>query len=258
MKEVISLIVSRLKKCYIYINLPGGKQPTDEQSVVIAETIVKYYGDLNTRDIEDAFELSSIGRIQVDLRHFQSVGVNYIVNILNAYREYRNRLKRELEDRLSIYRTDYLEEYLINCYKNDRAIKSMLIGHYYKFLKDGKKDGGYMNYQCFDFLKLFDKISYTEERRNELVDLARKHFEIRKRELGNGKLLWTETDVINKAKVMVLYDFFEDISNYVSWIEFGKIIATVGCMIPESHALKVKHFRYCDEESLKMKKSILG
>ncbi len=27
---------------------------------------------------------------------------------------------------------------------------------------------------------------------------------------------------------------------------------------PESHALKVKHFRYCDEESLKMKKSILG
>ena len=52
--------------------------------------LLSYYKDFSIEEIRLAFELAIVGKLEVEIEHYQSFDIKYLSKILNAYRKYRN------------------------------------------------------------------------------------------------------------------------------------------------------------------------
>lgn len=52
--------------------------------------LLTYYRDFSIEDLQLAFELAIVGKLDVEIEHFQSFSIKYLSRILNAFRKYRN------------------------------------------------------------------------------------------------------------------------------------------------------------------------
>ena len=93
--------------------------------------LLSYYQDFSIRDIQLAFEFAIVGKISVDIEHYQSFDVKYLSNILNTFRKYRNekqiriRAKEENSKELSEEEKKILEiQYLKYLGKADKTYKT--------------------------------------------------------------------------------------------------------------------------------------
>jgi len=58
--------------------------------------LLSYYRDFSIQEIRLAFELALVGKVQVDVEHYQSFDIRYLSRILNAFRLYRNEQNQRL------------------------------------------------------------------------------------------------------------------------------------------------------------------
>ena len=61
--------------------------------------LLSYYKDFSFEDIVKAFEVALIGKLQVNIEHYDSFDIKYLTRILNAYREYRNQTRKAKKPR---------------------------------------------------------------------------------------------------------------------------------------------------------------
>lgn len=59
--------------------------------------LLTYYQDLSIRDIQLAFELAIVGKINVDIEHYNSFDIRYLARTLNAFRKYRTEQQQKLK-----------------------------------------------------------------------------------------------------------------------------------------------------------------
>jgi hypothetical protein len=58
--------------------------------------LLSYYKDFSFGDIVKAFELALVGKLQVNIEHYDSFDIKYLTRILNTYRKYRRENTRNL------------------------------------------------------------------------------------------------------------------------------------------------------------------
>jgi hypothetical protein len=79
-----------LAKCSLII---GSKTaPTDEEYLVLKETLIKNFKDFSPEDIADAFDKLVAGKLNVESDKYGKISAAYLGQVLIGYREYRNKL----------------------------------------------------------------------------------------------------------------------------------------------------------------------
>ncbi len=72
--------------------------------------LLSYYQDFSFGEIIKAFELALVGKIKVNIEHYDSFDIKYLTKILNAYRGFRNAQNRQLNRSMQIQVHQLTEE----------------------------------------------------------------------------------------------------------------------------------------------------
>lgn len=69
------------------------EQPTPQASINIIKFIHTHYGYMSPMEIVFAFECALVGKIDVDLNHYNQISIMYLSRVLNEYKKFRVKRK---------------------------------------------------------------------------------------------------------------------------------------------------------------------
>ena len=181
-----------LVKCCL---LTGVKPlPLDEEIRLFVEYIAEHFYKFSLLEVDNAFNLATAGKLDVEPNHYQSFNVIYISNILNAYSEYKGKYileyRKLLEESQKVEPTE--EE------KTQLMIESMLEAF------DNYKEERYYNqfgWVSYDFLTRIGALSIPDEVKQEILENAQA---MAVEELKNKRV--EEKQVSEKKKIGELID----------------------------------------------------
>lgn len=122
--KLIETLAQLLK--YICDDVGINKVPDQYEATRITDILKRYYSNFSLAEIKLAFELSLVGELddylprgrdsKADNNHYQKFNIDYLTKILNAYRNYQNKVLFKVYD--SLPEETINEEYKIKLYHN--------------------------------------------------------------------------------------------------------------------------------------------
>lgn len=226
-----------MELCYKMVGFPKDKYPVKEEAKLIGLNIQKYFKSLSIKEILYAFELSVHGVIHVNIEHYHTIGVKYISAILSAYMKYKYNKMKVIESKLDNHLKNHYTDYIKSTIADDKAIKKILISSYKKYLIEKSYDNNNILIpNCYIFLDTIGLINYTNKEKNEFVSKAKN---INKANSLIIKLAHSQYSSDKQlAMKLAVYDYFEKASNELSWIGFGKLVAS-HCFLNEKRNRKI-------------------
>ena len=139
--------------------------PLDEEMRMFVEYVAEHFYRFSLLEIDNAFNLATAGKLNVDPNHYQSFNVIYISNILNAYVEFRGKYildyRKKLEESQKVEPTE--EE------KTQLMIEGILEAF------DRYKEEPYFNpfgWVSYDFLTRLGVINLSNEQKEDIKNKA--------------------------------------------------------------------------------------
>ena len=140
--------------------------PLDEEMRLFVEYVAEHFHKMSLLEIDNAFNMATAGKLDVDPKHYQSFNVIYISSILNAYTEYRGKYileyQKKLEESKKVEPTE--EE------KTQIMVESILGG--FERYKE-KREYNHFGWISYDFLSRLGCIKLSDEEKKEILENAR-------------------------------------------------------------------------------------
>ena len=197
-------VVDGLGKCFDVIILSLGirTKPLPALAEKMIRFIRYHYAGLFVNDIELAFDLALVGKLNVDVsKHYQSFDLVFLTSVLNAYMAYRRELlMRPKQARKGQALLDAPDKVRLNKEEFHRTI----IEFYCNFIeKKNVPPGHYFINTCFEYLESNGLFEIALDRKNEIFSQAKELADLRLREealasRGNGRMK-TASDIITST-----------------------------------------------------------
>ena len=107
---LLGVVLSLIRKCVGAEKLD--REGNDQSDVLvnqkIARFIIEYFSDLTLQEIEYAFDLSMMGRLNLgdQAEHYGKFSQQYVARVLTAYTVYRGKIVSRIKDMLAEYESD--------------------------------------------------------------------------------------------------------------------------------------------------------
>lgn len=196
--------------------LLGIKEPiADINKKDISKMIRAHYSNLSLEEIVYAFELERYGKLEPKTEHFQMVNAEYVAKILNKYKEWLQKVRRENNIGLSSQKIELPS--ISEKEKQNILIKGCL-RCYNEYKESGLVKEG--NSHIYDFM--FDDLKihqFTLDEKNAAISASKRQLQEESKTLDrkNAKsiLKALENDkssmVINKSKRLLLTNYFNSL-----------------------------------------------
>ena len=143
--------------------------PTDDEIRLFVEYIAEHFYRLSLMEIDNAFNLATAGKLDIEAEHYQSFSVIYISKIINSYKRFNG--KYILDYRSKLEAAEALQNEPTKDEKMTIMIESIL-----ENFENFKKEPTYnhFGYISYDFLKNLGVIKLESEIKDILLEQARK------------------------------------------------------------------------------------
>jgi hypothetical protein len=175
--------------------------PLDDEIRLFVEYVAEHFYRLSLMEIDNAFNLATSGKLNIDANHYQSFNVIYISSILNAYKDYIGKYilqyRKELEESLKVEPTEQERTQLM--------IESVLEG--FDRFKEERKDNPF-GWVSYDFLSRLGVINISNEIKEEIKQQSI--------EMSLEELKYKKIDTKNKSQRKQISNLIEEITNDIS------------------------------------------
>lgn len=194
----------------------GIKEPiADINKKDISKMIKAHYSNLSLEEIVYAFELERYGKLEPKTEHFQMVNAEYVAKILNKYKDWLQKVRRENNIALSQQK---IELPSITEKEKQNILIQGCIRCYNEYKESGLVKEG--NSHIYDFM--FDDLKihqFTVDEKNAAISASKRQLQEESKTLDrkNAKsiLKALENDkssiVINKSKRLLLTNYFNSL-----------------------------------------------
>ena len=143
--------------------------PTDDEIRLFVEYIAEHFYRLSLLEIDNAFNLATAGKLDIEAEHYQSFSVIYISKIINSYKRFNG--KYILDYRSKLEAAEALKD---EPTKDEKMI--IMIDSILENFENFKKEPTYnhFGYISYDFLKNLGVIKLDSEIKDILLKQARK------------------------------------------------------------------------------------
>lgn len=143
--------------------------PTKDEIKLFVEYIAEHFYRLSLMEIDNAFNLATAGKLDIEAEHYQSFSVIYISKIINSYKRFNG--KYILDYRSKLEAAEALQNEPTKDEKMTIMIESIL-----ENFENFKKEPTYnhFGYISYDFLKNLGVIKLESEIKDILLEQARK------------------------------------------------------------------------------------
>ena len=143
--------------------------PTKDEIRLFVEYIAEHFYRLSLMEIDNAFNLATAGKLDIEAEHYQSFSVIYISKIINSYKRFNG--KYILDYRSKLEAAEALQNEPTKDEKMTIMIESIL-----ENFENFKKEPTYnhFGYISYDFLKNLGVIKLESEIKDILLEQARK------------------------------------------------------------------------------------
>ena len=173
--------------------------PLDEEMRLFVEYVAEHFHRMSLLEIDNAFNLATAGKLDVDPNHYQSFNVIYISSILNSYKNYKGKYILDYQKQLAeSQKVEPTEEE-----KTQLMIESILEA--FEKYKE-KREYNHFGWVSYDFLTRLGCLKLSDEEKQEILENARA---MSVEELENKKLETThirEKRDISKTIESILND----------------------------------------------------
>lgn len=193
--------------------LLGIKEPIAEiNKKDISKMIKAHYSNLSLEEIVYAFELERYGKLEPKTEHFQMVNAEYVAKVINKYKDWLQRVRRENNIAISKPQEDLPT--ISDKEKNNILIQGC-IRCYNEFKETGLVKEG--NAHIYDFMMDDLKIhQFTKDEKNASIKIARRQLFEESKTLDRSKsksIINTlksnqNSLVIAKSKRLLLTNYF--------------------------------------------------
>jgi len=129
--------------------------------------ISRHFNRFSLMEIDNAFNLATAGKLNINAEHYQSFSVIYISKILNAYKDYKGGYVLEYQK--------LLEEQSVKPLTDEDRFEKMIENVLENFKGYAKKP--YFNefgYVVYDFLAKLNVINFTNEMKAKILEDSKK------------------------------------------------------------------------------------
>jgi|TARA_R110000823_G_scaffold309032_3_gene433000 hypothetical protein len=183
--------------------------PNKHEIKLFVEYIAEHFYRLSLMEIDNAFNLATAGKLDIEAEHYQSFSVIYISKIINSYGryigkyilEYLDKLEEEQKENDKPSEKEQLELILESILENFEEYKE-------NYLKNGEPIYNPFGYISYDYLKKLGLIHLEDELKEELLEQAK---EIALKELRDKRSSYKESET--QAKFDVNEEIQEIINN---------------------------------------------
>lgn len=89
-------LMKLLAYLYTFTGLAESNYPDKASALILINHLKNIYGKLSLVEIKTAFDLASEGKIDCEIKHFQTFSAIYLSGVLNSYLEYRRKAIAEI------------------------------------------------------------------------------------------------------------------------------------------------------------------
>ena len=143
--------------------------PTDDEIRMLVEYVAEHFYRFSLMEVDNAFNLATAGKLDIEADHYQSFSVIYISKILNAYKRYNG--KYIIDYRKQIAEEKRKSEEPTEDDKLRLMIESILEG-YHNFKEEPTYN--HFGYISYDFLSNLGVINLDKDVKGVLLKQARK------------------------------------------------------------------------------------
>mgnify|MGYP003131478162 CR=1 FL=1 len=196
--------------------LLGIKEPiADINKQDISKMIRAHYNNLSLEEIVYAFELERYGKLEPKTEHFQLVNAEYVAKVLNKYKDWLQKVRRE--NNISLSKPQEALPDISEKEKNNILIQGC-IRCYNEFKESGLVKEG--NAHIYDFM--FDDLKihqFTVDKKNAAISVSKRQLQEESKTLDRTtaknilKQLQNDksTVIINKSKRLLLTNYFNNL-----------------------------------------------
>lgn len=214
----------------------GIKQIDNYDMTRFVDVVLKYYNTFSLSDIKLAFELAAIGELdnylpkdrdgRPDKNHYQTLSVEYITKILNAYRKKRTEVEKKSVDLLPAKEKGITEEEKA---QNTLQVRRAVVGSFRNYLETGNVDNAIISdfilYQELDAAGLVKPINITEDDRKRAKAVVPKSKTIADiideciSGIADADISWEAYRIARRRAIKETYDFikYQNIKLEVLW-----------------------------------------
>ncbi len=183
--------------------------------------LLSYYKDFSIEEIRLAFELAIVGKLEIEIEHYQSFDIKYLSKILNAYRKYRNEKKLRI-------RAEQMQEPKEPTAKEIRISKIKYLKTLSKTYENYKNTGvlnRFIHWVAYNQLIEIQVLEISENYWVELIQRSEKIYktQLKKSKKKENKEILKQFETVkyiypfelsrirNIAKKLAIQDFFESL-----------------------------------------------
>ena len=141
--------------------------PDNKEMELFVIYISRHFNRFSLMEIDNAFNLATAGKLNINAEHYQSFSVIYISKILNAYKDYKGGYVLEYQK--------LLEEQSVKPLTDEDRFEKMIESVLENFKGYAKKP--YFNefgYVVYDFLAKLNVINFTNEMKAKILEDSKK------------------------------------------------------------------------------------
>ena len=141
--------------------------PNDDEMFLFVEYVAHHFYRFSLGEVDNAFNLATAGKLDVDPDHYQSFSVIYISKILGAYNDYKGKYILEYKKKLEL--SEKKEPT-----REERFV--MMLDTILDSFENYKKNPSFneFGYISYDFLSKLDIIHLDNETKAEIREISRK------------------------------------------------------------------------------------
>jgi hypothetical protein len=185
------------------IGIDKNKNLTTDYLKMISNVILEYYGEFCPEELTKAFELACMGRLNVDIKHYNAFDLPYIKRVFEAYKQFKTKLIERQLFKVTQREKDFVGEAIEALKENDRSVKGSIVVLYESFL-NGKLKNWAINYIRADYYDCLEDIGAIRLNEAEKAAIIR---ETEKKFLENSKSIKEKSKLIEIKRQMVLAVF---------------------------------------------------
>lgn len=211
---LLGVVLSLIRK---YVGAEKLDREGNDQSDVlvnqkIARFIIEYFSDLTLQEIEYAFDLSMMGRLNLgdQAEHYGKFSQQYVARVLTAYTVYRGKIVSRIKDMLSEYESDEDKKKKLSSVHYESI--AYMLKRFDAFINNGfqyKPLDLRIWYMHWKYIESNNLATVPEEIRNECKVNA-KEFLIKEYESSARKVPSKEAKIIREQLNKVLKSIYND------------------------------------------------
>lgn len=143
--------------------------PTDDEIRMLVEYIAEHFYRYSLMEVDNAFNLATAGKLDIEADHYQSFSVIYISKILNAYKRYNGKYIIDYRNQIADLEKKSLEP-------TEEEKFTMMVENILEGFDNFKEEPKYnhFGYIAYDFLTNLGVINLDKEIKGILLEQARK------------------------------------------------------------------------------------